>query len=198
MVIPASISITLAATPTPHHHLTTAAPPLPPATYHHHPQRHTTIISLPSPPTRHSRTTSTQPPRLRVHLDLGVAPMGAFGSGFRSRNHIGSANRSTISMGRLRGSPIYYCLVFLEGTPARGTYSFLPSVLGGDTCEGYIFNSARVLMEGTPMMGTYGFHHCPGVLGGDTYDGYIVYRFHELRVIVIIVLYTDEYLMCLE
>ncbi|GKA35429.1 hypothetical protein Tco_0721920 [Tanacetum coccineum] len=64
MVIPASISITPAATPTPHHHLTTAAPPLPPAAHHHHPQRHTTIISSPSPPPRHSRTTSTQPPRL--------------------------------------------------------------------------------------------------------------------------------------
>ncbi|GKD17161.1 hypothetical protein Tco_1206319, partial [Tanacetum coccineum] len=64
MFIPASISITLAATPTPHHHLTTAAPPLPPATHHHHTQRHTTIISSPSPLPRHSRTTSTQPPRL--------------------------------------------------------------------------------------------------------------------------------------
>ncbi|GJR67086.1 hypothetical protein Tco_0013151 [Tanacetum coccineum] len=96
--------------------------------------------------------------------------------------------------GHLRGAHIHYCPVFLEGTPARGTYSLLPGVLGGDICEGYIFNSARVFLEGTPVMGTYGFHYCPGVLGGDTYDGYIVHRFHELRVIVIIVLYTHEYL----
>ncbi|GJX87712.1 ribonuclease H-like domain-containing protein [Tanacetum coccineum] len=41
----------------------------------------------------------------------------------------------------------------------------------GDTCEGYIFITARVFLEGTPVMGTYGFHYCPGVLGGDTYDG---------------------------
>ncbi|GJX83430.1 hypothetical protein Tco_0332911 [Tanacetum coccineum] len=40
-----------------------------------------------------------------------------------------------------------------------------------DTCEGYIFITARVFLEGTPVMGTYGFHYCPGVLGGDTYDG---------------------------
>ncbi|GKE62852.1 hypothetical protein Tco_1513219, partial [Tanacetum coccineum] len=45
MVIPASISITPAATLTPHHHLTTAASPLPLAAHHHHPQRHITIIS---------------------------------------------------------------------------------------------------------------------------------------------------------
>ncbi|GKD44060.1 reverse transcriptase domain-containing protein [Tanacetum coccineum] len=73
--------------------------------------------------------------------------------------------------GHLRGAHIHYCPVFLEGTPARGTYSLLPGVLGGDTCEGYIFISARVFLEGTPVMGTYGFHYCPGVLGGDTYDG---------------------------
>ncbi|GKA01336.1 putative reverse transcriptase domain-containing protein, partial [Tanacetum coccineum] len=59
----------------------------------------------------------------------------------------------------------------LEGTPARGTYSLLSGVLGGDTCEGYIFITARVFLEGTPVMGTYSFHYCPGVLGGDTYDG---------------------------
>ncbi|GJR34072.1 hypothetical protein Tco_1209756 [Tanacetum coccineum] len=86
--------------------------------------------------------------------------------------------------GHLRGAHIHYCPVFLEGTPVRGTYSLLPGVLGGDTCEGYIFISARVFLEGTPVMGTYGFHFCPGVLGGDTYDGYIVHRFHELRVIL--------------
>ncbi|GJY32124.1 putative reverse transcriptase domain-containing protein [Tanacetum coccineum] len=40
-----------------------------------------------------------------------------------------------------------------------------------DTCEGYIFITARVFLEGTPVMGTYGFHYCPGVLRGDTYDG---------------------------
>ncbi|GKC35449.1 anticodon-binding aminoacyl-tRNA synthetase, class 1a, partial [Tanacetum coccineum] len=57
------------------------------------------------------------------------------------------------------------------GTPVRGTYSLLPGVLGGDTCEGYIFISARVFLKGTPVMGTYGFHYCTGVLGGDTYDG---------------------------
>ncbi|GKB13925.1 50S ribosomal protein HLP, mitochondrial-like protein [Tanacetum coccineum] len=67
--------------------------------------------------------------------------------------------------GHLRGVHIHYC----------------PGVLGGDTCEGYIFITARVFLEGTPVMGTYGFHYCPGVLGGDTYDGYIVHRFHELR-----------------
>ncbi|GJR17709.1 putative reverse transcriptase domain-containing protein [Tanacetum coccineum] len=50
----------------------------------------------------------------------------------------------------------------------------------GDTCEGYIFITARVFLEGTPVMGTYGFHYCPSVLGGDTSDGYIVHRFHEL------------------
>ncbi|GJW75492.1 hypothetical protein Tco_0134862 [Tanacetum coccineum] len=85
--------------------------------------------------------------------------------------------------------------VFLEGTPAMGTYSFhyCPGVLGGDTCDGYIFFSllpeyswrghlrwvhilfinAWVFLEETPAMGTYYFHYCPGVLGGDTYDGYI-------------------------
>ncbi|GJW13341.1 putative reverse transcriptase domain-containing protein [Tanacetum coccineum] len=63
-----------------------------------------------------------------------------------------------------------------KGTPARGTYTLLPGVLGGDTCEGYIFISAWVLLEGTPVMGTYGFHYCPDVLGGDTYDEYIVHR----------------------
>ncbi|GJY66620.1 hypothetical protein Tco_0468858 [Tanacetum coccineum] len=67
--------------------------------------------------------------------------------------------------GHLRGVHIHFC----------------PSVLGGDTCEGYIFITARVFLEGTPVMGTYGFHYCPGVLGGDTYYGYIVHWFHELR-----------------
>ncbi|GKF70605.1 hypothetical protein Tco_0203662 [Tanacetum coccineum] len=100
--------------------------------------------------------------------------------------------------GHLRGAHIHYCPVFLEGTPARGTYSLLPGVLGGDTCEGYIFISARVFLEGTPVMDTYHFHYCPGVLGGDNYDGYIVHRFHELRVIEIIVFYTHEYLLCFE
>ncbi|GJY65680.1 putative RNA-directed DNA polymerase [Tanacetum coccineum] len=57
--------------------------------------------------------------------------------------------------GHLRGVHIHYC----------------PGVLGGDTCEGYIFITARVFLEGTPAMCTYGFHYCPGVLGGDTYDG---------------------------
>ncbi|GJV63222.1 hypothetical protein Tco_1474050 [Tanacetum coccineum] len=50
-------------------------------------------------------------------------------------------------------------------------YHYCPGVLRGDTCEGYIFITARVFLEGTPVMGTYGFHYCPGVLGGDTYDG---------------------------
>ncbi|GKA39782.1 hypothetical protein Tco_0732333 [Tanacetum coccineum] len=61
----------------------------------------------------------------------------------------------------------------IKGTPAMGTYGFhyCPGVLGGDTCEGYIFISARVFLEGTPAMGTYRFHYCPGVLGGDTYYG---------------------------
>ncbi|GJU19233.1 hypothetical protein Tco_1152575 [Tanacetum coccineum] len=76
--------------------------------------------------------------------------------------------------GHLREAHIHYSPVFLEGTPARGTYSLLPGVLGGDTCEGYIFITARVFLEGTPVMGTYGFHYCPSVLGGDTSDGYIV------------------------
>ncbi|GJR15586.1 hypothetical protein Tco_0798238 [Tanacetum coccineum] len=44
---------------------------------------------------------------------------------------------------------------------------------GGDTCEGYIFITARVFLEGTLVMGTYGFHYCLGVLGGDTYDGLV-------------------------
>ncbi|GJR82648.1 hypothetical protein Tco_0153433 [Tanacetum coccineum] len=57
--------------------------------------------------------------------------------------------------GHLRGVHIHYCL----------------GVLGGDTCEGYIFITARVFLKGTPAMGRYGFHYCPGVLGGDTYDG---------------------------
>ncbi|GKC73267.1 hypothetical protein Tco_1119150, partial [Tanacetum coccineum] len=100
--------------------------------------------------------------------------------------------------GHLRGAHIHYCPMFLEGTPARGTYSLLPGVRGRDTSEGYIFNSAWLFLEGTPVMGTYGFHYCAGVLGGDTYDGYIVHQFCELRVIVIIVLYIDEYLLCLE
>ncbi|GJY09925.1 hypothetical protein Tco_0378110 [Tanacetum coccineum] len=63
----------------------------------------------------------------------------------------------------------------MEGTPARGTYSLLSGVLGGDTCEGYIFITARVFLEGTPVMGTYGFHYYPSVLGGDTSDGRITY-----------------------
>ncbi|GKA55321.1 hypothetical protein Tco_0754270 [Tanacetum coccineum] len=67
--------------------------------------------------------------------------------------------------GHLQGVNIHYCL----------------GVLGGDTCEGYIFITARVFLDVTPAMGTHGFHYSPGVLGGDTYDGYIVHRFHELR-----------------
>nr|GEZ92341.1 hypothetical protein [Tanacetum cinerariifolium] len=73
--------------------------------------------------------------------------------------------------GHLRRAHIYYSPVFLEGTPARGTYSLRPNVLGGQTCEGYIFISAHVFWEGTPMMGIHGFHYCPSVLGGDTYNG---------------------------
>ncbi|GJY07093.1 hypothetical protein Tco_0374147 [Tanacetum coccineum] len=84
--------------------------------------------------------------------------------------------------GHLRGAHIHYCPVFLEGTPARGTYSLLsgvlggdtargtysllPGVLGGDTCKGYIFNSAWVFLEGTPVIGPYGFPllpNCPVV-----------------------------------
>ncbi|GJU71039.1 hypothetical protein Tco_1262444 [Tanacetum coccineum] len=70
----------------------------------------------------------------------------------------------------------------------RITTSKCPGVLGGDTCEGYIFISAHVFLEGTPARGTYSLlpgcswrGHCegysmgvsllPGVLGGDTYDG---------------------------
>ncbi|GJR65926.1 hypothetical protein Tco_0011991, partial [Tanacetum coccineum] len=65
--------------------------------------------------------------------------------------------------GHLRGVHIHYC----------------PGVLGGDTCEGYIFITARVFLEGTLARGVLGgdtcdgyicFHYCPGVLGGDTYD----------------------------
>ncbi|GJR58770.1 hypothetical protein Tco_1500932 [Tanacetum coccineum] len=67
--------------------------------------------------------------------------------------------------GHLRGVHIHYC----------------PGVLGGDTCEGYIFIPAWVFLEGTPAIGTYGFHYCPGVLGGDTYDVYIMHRLsHKL------------------
>ncbi|GKE09673.1 hypothetical protein Tco_1413224 [Tanacetum coccineum] len=72
--------------------------------------------------------------------------------------------------GHLRGVHIHYC----------------PGVLGRETCEGYIFITARMFLEGTPAMGTYGFYYYPGVLGGDTYDGYIVHRFHELRIIVML------------
>ncbi|GJW66747.1 hypothetical protein Tco_0121171 [Tanacetum coccineum] len=57
--------------------------------------------------------------------------------------------------------------------PSKHQPTKCPGVLGGDTCEGYIFITARVFLEGTPAMGTYGFHYCPGVLGGDTYDGYV-------------------------
>ncbi|GKA28822.1 hypothetical protein Tco_0715067 [Tanacetum coccineum] len=48
-----------------------------------------------------------------------------------------------------------FCQSFynINGTPARGTYSLLPGVLGGDTYEGYIFISAWVFLEGTPVMG---------------------------------------------
>ncbi|GJU57682.1 hypothetical protein Tco_1235448 [Tanacetum coccineum] len=67
--------------------------------------------------------------------------------------------------GHLREVHIHYC----------------PGVLGGDTCEGYIFNIARVFLKGTVAIGTYGFHYCSSVLRGDTYDGYIVHRFPELR-----------------
>ncbi|GJT24329.1 hypothetical protein Tco_0894266 [Tanacetum coccineum] len=69
--------------------------------------------------------------------------------------------------GHLQGVHIHYC----------------PGVLGGDTCEGYIFITARVFLEGTPVMGTYGFHYCPGVLGGDTYDG--LYNLNGAKVIAI-------------
>ncbi|GJV43955.1 hypothetical protein Tco_1428491 [Tanacetum coccineum] len=51
--------------------------------------------------------------------------------------------------GHLRGAHIHYCLVFLERTPARGTYSLQPDVLGGDISEGYIFNSAHLFFGGT-------------------------------------------------
>ncbi|GKD18063.1 hypothetical protein Tco_1207221 [Tanacetum coccineum] len=73
--------------------------------------------------------------------------------------------------GHLRGVHIHYC----------------PGVLGGDTCEGHIFITARcswrghlreahihyspVFLEGTPARGTYSL--LPGVLGGDTCEGYI-------------------------
>ncbi|GJT73443.1 hypothetical protein Tco_1032729 [Tanacetum coccineum] len=90
--------------------------------------------------------------------------MGAFGSHHTTRVRSG---RSHDPQRRIELITTHYC----------------PGVLGGDTCEGYIFITARVFLEGTPVMGTYGFHYCPGVLGGDTYDGYIVHRFHELRVI---------------
>ncbi|GJU69079.1 putative reverse transcriptase domain-containing protein [Tanacetum coccineum] len=50
--------------------------------------------------------------------------------------------------GHLRGEHIHYCPVFLEGTPVRGTYSLLPGVLGGDTCEGNIFITARCSWRG--------------------------------------------------
>nr|GEW33651.1 hypothetical protein [Tanacetum cinerariifolium] len=60
-------------------------------------------------------------------------------------------------------------------------FHYCLSVLGGDTCEGYIFIFAWVFLEGTPMMGAHGFHYCLSVLGGDTYDGHLVHRFHELR-----------------
>ncbi|GJY77483.1 hypothetical protein Tco_0482599 [Tanacetum coccineum] len=61
-------------------------------------------------------------------------------------------------------------------------------VLGGDTCEGYIYITDRVFLEGTPARGTstllpgcswrghlrgVHIHYCLGVLGGDTCEGYI-------------------------
>ncbi|GJV88222.1 hypothetical protein Tco_1532160 [Tanacetum coccineum] len=61
--------------------------------------------------------------------------------------------------------------LFLEGTPARGTYSLLPGVLGGDTYEGHIFITARCSWRGH-LRGVH-IHFCLGVLGGDTCDGYI-------------------------
>ncbi|GJR51454.1 ribonuclease H-like domain-containing protein [Tanacetum coccineum] len=72
-------------------------------------------------------------------------------------------------LGHLRGVHIHYC----------------PDVLGGDTCKGFIFITARVFLDRTPVMGTYGFHYCPGVLGGDTYDGLATSRHwpvHQLDV----------------
>ncbi|GJW12532.1 retrovirus-related pol polyprotein from transposon TNT 1-94 [Tanacetum coccineum] len=74
-----------------------------------------------------------------------------------------------------------YTLVIVDDYSRKDISHYCPGVLGGDTCEGYIFITARVFLEATPAMGTYGFHYCPGVLEEDTYDGYIVHRFHELR-----------------
>ncbi|GKC39820.1 hypothetical protein Tco_1052204, partial [Tanacetum coccineum] len=51
------------------------------------------------------------------------------------------------------------------------TTSKCSGVLRGDTCEGYIFITARVFLEGTPA-GVH-IHYCLGVLGGDTCEGYI-------------------------
>ncbi|GJT29249.1 reverse transcriptase domain-containing protein [Tanacetum coccineum] len=66
--------------------------------------------------------------------------------------------------GHLRGAHIHYCPVFLEGTPARGTYSLLPGVLGGDTCEGHIFITARCSWRGH-LRGAH-IHYCPVFLEG--------------------------------
>ncbi|GJS39633.1 hypothetical protein Tco_0564676 [Tanacetum coccineum] len=87
--------------------------------------------------------------------------------------------------GHLRGAHIHYCPVFLEGTPARGTYSLLLGVLGGetwDTYEGYIFISARVFLEGTPVMGTYGFYYCPVFLEGTPTMARFVLSYNELKI----------------
>ncbi|GJU63947.1 hypothetical protein Tco_1245782 [Tanacetum coccineum] len=104
----------------------------------------TTTDATPTPSSNrhHIITTTARTPPPPYHT-TSIASKGAFGL------------TVTTIRGHMRGVHIHYC----------------PGVLGGDTCEGYIFITARVLLEGKPAIGTYGFHYCPDVLGGDTYDG---------------------------
>nr|GEV12899.1 hypothetical protein [Tanacetum cinerariifolium] len=214
---------------------TVGQPPPPPATHHHRrhqktfltsisgePQEHSPSFDLLDPPhhsflraattlkvtttavataTIHTTTTAATTPQIRRpchHLNAALSSL-VFLEGTPTRGTY-SLQPGALGGDTCEGYIFISARVLLEETPMMGTHGFhyCPSVLGGDTCEGYIFISARVLLEETPMMGTHGFHYCPSVLGGDTYDGYLVHRFHELRVIVIIVLYTKEYLRCLE
>ncbi|GJU56692.1 hypothetical protein Tco_1234458 [Tanacetum coccineum] len=101
--------------------------------------------------------------------------------------------------GHLRGAHIHYCSVFLEGTPARGTYSLLlgvlggtparvtysllTGVLGGDTCEGHIFITARYSWRGHLRWGSRGLRPLRGQ-GAEPLAGvYLVLQGLELRLL---------------
>nr|GEZ93965.1 hypothetical protein [Tanacetum cinerariifolium] len=136
-----------------HRHLKPSSSPRQP--YYHHPCHHHATTTIPT-----SISSSQAPPSPATNK-------GAFGCLKHHQGVFGCKNDPRGAFG-LRKQQLGG---FLEGTPARGTDSLQPGVLGGDTNEGYIFISARVFLKGTPMMGTHGFHYCPSVLGGDTYDG---------------------------